>query len=213
MEPIKFYHNPMSRGATVHWMLEEVQAKYEIVLLDFKRKDHKSPQFLAINPLGKIPAIIYKGVVITETPAICTFLADNYSLNKLAPFLDDPFRGAYLRWMFFASTCVEPVLVDKMFKRENPDPSSTGYGTYAETMAIIEKQLQKTAFILGPEFTAVDVYLSSQLSWGVRAKALDATPTISAYLARCQDRPAYKRFSIQSAALVEKIQAMQAAAP
>src|SRR5689334_8952331 len=95
---VTFYYNPMSRARMAHWMLEEVQAPYEIKVIDFGKREHKSPEFLKINPMGKLPAIKHKGVVITETPAICAYLADAFPKAGLAPKVDDPKRGSYLRW-------------------------------------------------------------------------------------------------------------------
>lgn len=100
-EAIKFYHNPISRRATVHWMLEEVEAEYEVILLDFKKKEHKTPHYLVLNPMGKIPTITHKGSVISEAAAICAYLADAFPQNKLSPPIGDSMRAPYLRWLFF----------------------------------------------------------------------------------------------------------------
>lgn len=116
-DTIKFYHNPMSRGRIVHWMLEEVGAKYEVQVLDFSKKEHKSPAYLAINPMGKVPAIVHKNTVITETAAICAYLADAFPKAALAPRLDDPSRGTYYRWLFFGTACFEAAIIDKMMAR------------------------------------------------------------------------------------------------
>jgi glutathione S-transferase len=104
-DTIAFYHNPQSRGRIVHWMLEEANAPYEIKVLDFEKKEHKSPEYLAINPMGKIPAIVHRGTVITECAGICAYLADAFPAAGLAPKLDDPQRGTYLRWLFFGAGC------------------------------------------------------------------------------------------------------------
>jgi glutathione S-transferase len=131
-DAIAFYHNPQSRGRIVHWMLEEVNAPYEIKVVDFDKKEHKSPAFLAINPMGKIPAIVHRNTVVTECAAICAYLADAFPSAGLAPALDDPQRGTYLRWLFFGAGCVEPAIIDHMFSRPPPSrPTAMGYGNLA----------------------------------------------------------------------------------
>ena len=115
MADITFYTNPMSRGRIVHWLLEELGVPYDMKILDFEKGDHKKPDYLKINPMGKVPAIVHRGVVVTEAAAICTYLADAYPKAGLAPALDDPQRGTYLRWIFFGAGCIEPAIVDKMF--------------------------------------------------------------------------------------------------
>jgi glutathione S-transferase len=115
-DEIVFHHNPMSRGRIVHWMLEEVGAPYRIVLHSFDRREHKTPAYLAINPMGKIPAIEHRGIVVTEAAAICAYLADAVPAAGLAPAVDDPARGPYLRWMFFGAGCLEAALVDRMLE-------------------------------------------------------------------------------------------------
>jgi glutathione S-transferase len=116
-EEIVFYHNPRSRAQMVHWMLEEAGAPYRIVPIDFDKGEHKAPSFLAINPMGKLPTIVHRGVVVTETAAIIAYIADNFSQAGLAPEPEDALRGAYYRWLFFGAGCFEPALIDKMMKR------------------------------------------------------------------------------------------------
>jgi glutathione S-transferase len=190
---ITFYHNPMSRGRMAHWMLEEVGVPYETKVLDFEKREHKAPSYLAINPMGKIPAIVHDGVVITETPAIIAYLADRFPEKKLAPRLDDPARGTYLRWMFFGAGCVEPAIMDKMLGRGSGDrPGSIGYGTFEDTMNVVEEAVSKTPYLLGDEFSAADLYISSQIGFGMMVKAVEPRPAFVAYLERTQDRPAAK---------------------
>ena len=116
-DTIVFYTNPMSRGRIVHWMLEEIGAPYRTELLSFDKNEHKTPAFLAINPMGKVPTIVHRGVVVTEAAAICTYLADAFPKAGLAPAFDDPARGTYLRWMFFGAGCIEPAIIDRMLER------------------------------------------------------------------------------------------------
>jgi glutathione S-transferase len=198
-DAIVFYTNPMSRGRIVHWMLEEVGAPYRTELLSFDRNEHKSPAYLAINPMGKVPAIVHRGVVVTEAAAICTYLADAFPSAGLAPALDDPARGTYLRWMFFGAGCVEPAIIDRMLERPDPSrPTALGYGSYGAMLNALEKAVFPGPFVLGERFSAVDVYLASQIGWGMGTKALEARPAFERYSARCTDRPAFKRFTAAS---------------
>src|SRR5690606_23241418 len=154
---VTFYHNPMSRGRIVHWMLEECGAPYDVKVLDFEKREHKTPEYLAINPMGKIPAIVHRGTVVTEAGAICAYLADAFPQAGLAPSTSDPARGTYYRWLFFGAGCLEPALVDKMSSRPAANESASGYGTYENAVAALEKALTPGPFILGERFSAADV--------------------------------------------------------
>jgi glutathione S-transferase len=204
-DAIAFYHNPQSRGRIVHWMLEEVNAPYEIKVVDFDKKEHKSPGFLAINPMGKIPAIVHRDTVVTECAAICAYLADAFPSAGLAPAFDDPQRGTYLRWLFFGAGCVEPAIIDFMFSRPPPSrPTAMGYGNYADTLNTLEKAVSPGPFILGERFSAADVYVGSAIGWGLATKAIEPRPAFGAYLERVSQRPAYQRSMAQSEALTPK---------
>jgi glutathione S-transferase len=193
-DELVFYHNPMSRGRIVHWMLEEVGVPYETKTLSFEKREHKSPEYLAINPMGKIPAIVHKGTVVTESAAICAYLADAFPEAGLAPPIGDPARGTYYRWLFFAAGCMEPALVDKMFARPPVEREGTiGYGNYESTLAAIEKAITPGPWILGERFSAADVYVGSEIRWGLYTKSLDPRPAFQKYLERCAQRPAHKR--------------------
>ena len=205
---ITFYHNPMSRGRMVHWMLEECGAPYDVKTIDFSKGENKAPAFTAVNPMGKIPAIVHKGVVITEVAAIITYLADAFPANGLAPALDDPHRGTYLRWMFFGAGCVDGALIDKMFARPAPsNPLALGYGNFDDTINAITLAIKPGPYLLGDKFSAADLYISAQLGWGVMMKALQPSPEIGAYLQRCTARPAMARVMAQSEELTKKMAA------
>ncbi len=194
-DTIVFYTNPMSRGRIVHWMLEEIGAPYRTELLNFDKNEQQAPAFLAINPMGKVPTIVHRGVVVTEAAAICTYLADAFPKAGLAPAFDDPARGTYLRWMFFGAGCVEPAIMERMLGRPATlPPMSLGYGSYEATLNALEKAVTPGPFVLGERFSAVDVYLASQIGWGMGTKALEARPAFERYSARCTDRPAFERF-------------------
>jgi glutathione S-transferase len=193
-ETVIFYHNPLSRGGIVHWMLEEAGAPYEIKILDFEKRDQKSPEYLAINPMGKVPAISHRGVDVTEAAAICAYIADAFPKAGLAPALDDAARGTYYRWLFFAAGCVEPAVIDKVFSRPPVERTGAiGYGTYEDTMNALETALAPGPFILGERFSAADVYVGAQIAWGLRFKTIEPRPAFEAYAARCTARPAFVR--------------------
>lgn len=190
---IIFYFNPMSRARIVHWMLEEIGVPYEIKMIDWDKGDNKTPEFLKINPMGKIPTIIHNGVVVTEGMAICAYLADAFPEKNLAPSVNDPRRGAYYRWMFFTINCVEQAVTDKNLPRvETLPPVSLGYGTYEDTMRTLEGAV-KDGYLTGDQFTAADLYLSSVLGWYFHMKLLSPTPVLQKYYDRCISRDAYKR--------------------
>ena len=192
-DKVIFYYNPMSRGRIVYWLLEELEADYEIKLLKWETKDHKSPDYLKINPMGQIPAIMHKGAVVTETPAICAYLADAFPKNKLAPALSDPLRGTYYRWLFFAASSLEYAMFDKKYPRkETLDPAHTGYSSYSEVINTLEGAVSN-GYLTG-KFSAADVFLASAIGWGLFMKGLEARPAFENYLKLCMDRPGHKRF-------------------
>jgi glutathione S-transferase len=190
----------MSRGRIVHWMLEELGTPYEAKNLSFDKGEHKTPEYLRVNPMGKVPAIVHRGVVITETPAICMYLADAFPSAGLAPTLDDPQRGTYLRWFFFGAGCIEPAVVDKMLTRPPVErKSALGYGSYEDTLKTLETALTPGPYILGQRFSAVDVYIGSEIQWGLMTKGIEARPSFQQYADRCAARPALKRLSAGAA--------------
>ena len=196
MERVTFYHNPMSRGRIAHWMLEESGAPYDVKILSFEKGEHKAPEYLAINPMGKVPAIVHRGTVVTEAAAICAYLADAFPQNDLAPALDDPARGTYYRWLFFGAGCIEPALVDRLFARAPVDrPGALGYGNYTDTLNALEQALAPGPYILGERFSAADVYVGSQIVWGMMTKSLEPRPAFEQYAARLSERPALQRIS------------------
>jgi glutathione S-transferase len=193
-DTITFYHNPMSRSRIVHWMLEELGAPYETKLLSFEKGEHKTPEFLAINPMGKLPTIVHRGVVITETAAICLYLADAFPAAGLAPAIGDLKRGTYLRWFFFGAGCFEPAVVDKMLGRP-PDErkGAVGYGSYEDTLNALETAFEPGPFILGERFSAVDVYVGSQVHYALMTKGIEPRPSFQQYADRIAARPVLQR--------------------
>jgi len=191
---IEFYYNPMSRGRIAHWMLEEAGASYEVKHIDWKTNDHKSPEFLKINPMGKIPAIVHKGVVVTENAGICSYLADVYPEAGLAPTVTDPQRGAYYRWLFFVASCLEPAMLDKTHPRtKSPGAMQLGHGSTEDVVRTIESAIAR-GFLVGEKFSAADLYLAANLEWYLFAEVLENKPVYQEYVGRCHDRPGFRRF-------------------
>jgi glutathione S-transferase len=195
-EEIVFYHNPQSRAQMAHWMLEEAGAPYRIVPIDFAKGENRTPEFLAINPMGKLPTIVHRGTVVTETAAIIAYVADAFPAAGLAPSPGDPSRGTYYRWLFFGAGCVEPALLDKMMNRPPVERKSTvGWGSYEDVVAALKVALGKGPYLLGEKFSAADVYVGSQIRWAMMfgAPGLKGEKVFEDYVARLSARPAAQR--------------------
>jgi glutathione S-transferase len=190
-ERLTFYTNPMSRGRIVRWMLEEVGEPYETVLLDYGTT-MKSPDYLAVNPMGKVPAIRHGETVVTEAAAICAYLADMYPDKGLAPPSGNPRRGDYYRWMFFAAGPVEAVVTGKSLGLLAPPDKAAmaGYGTFEDVVNTLEQAVTDCEFLTGNHFTAADVYVGSQIGWGMMFGSIDRRPAFADYVGRLQSRPA-----------------------
>ena len=198
-DEIVFYSSPMSRGRIVHWMLEEVGAPYRYELVNLATSDQKKPAYLAINPMGKVPTIVHRDIVVTECGAICAYLADAFPAAGLAPAPASAARGTYYRWMFFGACCVEPAVIDRMLERPAASrPMALSYGSYEDMVKTLEKALAPGPYILGNTFSAADVYVGSQIDFGMMTKALEPRPAFQQYTSRLQQRPAYQRFVTQS---------------
>lgn len=207
MSELVFFHYPLSRARIVHWMLEEIGAPYTVKLVNMEKGEHKRPEFLAINPMGKLPAIQHGSTVVTEAAAICAYLADAFPAANLAPPSNSPERGTYYRWMFFGAGCVEAATVDRLFNRPPVDrPSTLGYGTYDDTMNALEKALAPGPFILGERFSAADVYVGSQIAWGMRMKGIEPRPAFQQYVGMLTERPAFKRVVAQNEEYLKQLQ-------
>lgn len=195
-DEIVFYHNPRSRAQMVHWMLEEAAAPYRIMPIDFEKGENKAPSFLALNPMGKLPTIVHRGVVVTETAAIIAYIADLVPQAGLAPAPGDSLRGTYYRWLFFVAGCFEPALTDKMMKRpEIERKSSVGWGSYEDVLATLRAALDKGPYLLGETFSAADVYVGSAIRWAMLcgAPGFKGEKVFDDYAARLSARPALQR--------------------
>jgi glutathione S-transferase len=193
-DELVFYMNPNSRARIVRWMLEEVGAPYRAEQLDY-RNTMKSPEYLAINPMGKVPAITHRGVVVTECAAICAYLADAFPEKNLAPAAGDPARGTYYRWLFFAAGPVEACVTDKALGVTVPPDKEpmVGYGKLDSVVAALEHAMSKGDYLLGDRFSAADVYVGSQLGWSMMFGTLPKRPVFEAYWKRISARPAAVR--------------------
>jgi len=187
-----FYTNPMSRGRIVRWMLEEVGQPYRTVILDYATT-LKGPEYLAINPMGKVPAITHGGEVVTEGAAICAYLADAFPQAGLAPPTDD--RADYYRWLFFAAGPIEAAVTARSLGFE-PKPEQkrmAGFGSLTDALATLETAVAGREFIAGGKFSAADVYVGSQIGWGLQFGSIEKRPAFTAYWDRLFARPAAAR--------------------
>ncbi len=203
-EEIVFYTNPMSRGRIARWMLEELGQPYRTEVLDYGTT-MKAPAYLAINPMDKVPAIRHRGVTVTECAAICAYLADAFPEAGLAPALDDPTRGAYLRWMFFGAGPLESAVTARSLGWQAPPERQgmVGYGTFEQMVDALETAVEAGPYILGERFSAADVYVGAQIGWGLQFKTLPDRDTFKAYAARITARPAAQSARDMDDALVK----------
>ncbi|MGZ0077052.1 glutathione S-transferase family protein [Methylomonas sp. ZR1] len=191
MNDLVFYTNPQSRGRIAHWMLEEIGEPYETVWLAFGAA-MKNADYLAVNPMGKVPALKHGTAFVTETAAICAYLADRFPEKNLLPAANHPARADYFRWLFFAAGPLEQAVTAKTLGWQVPEGKSgfVGFGSYEATLAAVETALQPGPYICGEQFTAADVYVGSQLGWGMMFGSIDKRPLFEDYVARIYARPA-----------------------
>jgi glutathione S-transferase len=190
-DELVFYTNPMSRGRIARWMLEEVGEPYRTEVLDYGTT-MKSPEYLALNPMGKVPAIRHGDVVVTEAGAICAYLADVFPAKGLAPPLGDKRRGPYFRWMFFAAGPIEGAMAAGALGAEVPPEKKrmTGWGDKADLLNGIEFALKGRDYVLGDQFSAADVYFGAHIGWGMQFGTIEKRPAFERYNERLMNRPA-----------------------
>ena len=193
-DELVFYTNPMSRGRIVRWMLEELGQPYRTELLDFATT-MKQPAYLAVNPMGKVPALRHGDQVVTEGAAICAYLADAYPEAGLAPPPGDPLRAPYYRWLFFAAGPVEAAATNQALGFVMPEgrERTAGYGSMADVLNALEGAVAGHEYLVGERFSAADVYVGSQIGWGMMFGTLEKRPAFAAYWERISDRPAARR--------------------
>ena len=194
MPKLTLYHAAPSRSSIVRWMLEEVGQPYDLHLLDMKQGQQREPAYLAVNPMGKVPALKHGDAIVTEAAAICLYLAETFPEAGLDVPVGDPRRGPYLKWLFFGPSCLEPAITDQAFKRVEEAPrGALGYGDFQTTLDVVARAVEPGPYILGERFTAADVVIGSGLRWGMLFKMLPERPELLAYTARLAERPALQR--------------------
>jgi glutathione S-transferase len=194
---ITLYASVASRSFTARWMLAELDLPFRVQDVDIREGAQKSPDYLRINPMGKVPAITDGETVVTENPAICLYLADRYGYGVLSPLLEDPRRGPYFRWSVFSTAVFEPAV----YLEDDPDPAAArgrGWGRRETALAVVDQALAAGPWLLGEMFSAADVILGSLLSVALFNKRLPETTVLAAYNARISDRPAYKTAAEQN---------------
>lgn len=191
--PLRFYHGPKTRSSGVLVLLEELDVPYQRVVINHHVGENRQPAYLAINPMGKIPAIVHGDALVTEQIAIYTYLADSFPDRGLSPAWDHPDRGPFLRWMAFYAGCFEPAIVDRAQKREPGPQGMSPYGDWAATVDVLQSQLAKGPYMLGDTYYALDTLWGMALQWTTGFGLVEATPTLSAYIERVTSRSAFKR--------------------
>ncbi|MCW6508183.1 glutathione S-transferase family protein [Lichenifustis flavocetrariae] len=205
-EPITLFYSPHTRATGVRILLEELGAPYTLHVLNRAAGENRSPAFLAVNPLGKVPAITHGKALVTEQGAIYTYLADLFPEAGLAPAFDDPIRGPYLRWMFFYGSCMEPAVVDRFMEREPGPQAMSPYGTYDGVMDALIDQLKTGPYLFGDRFTAADLLWGMALSWLTAFKLVPEEPPVRAYVKRFQARPIVARINAADAEMATEHQ-------
>jgi glutathione S-transferase len=190
---LTLYHAPNSRSGAARFLLEELGVPYELHVLNLKKNEQRAPAYLAVNPMGKVPAIRHGDALVTEQAAVLIYLADLFPQAGLAPALDDPLRGPYLRWMVYYGSCFEPAVTDLAMKREPAPPMMCPYGDYDTMLATVTRQLRAGDYLLGERFSAADVLWGTALTWMTMFKLVPELPEITAYVERVKARPAAQR--------------------
>jgi len=204
---VTFFHAPNSRSTGTLILMEELGADYRLHLLDLKKNDQRAPEYLAVNPMGKVPAILHGDALVTEQVAVYLYMADLYPEAGLAPALGDPLRGPYLRWTAFYGSSFEPAVVDKAMKREPAPLAMSPYGDFDTMLGTVTAQLSRGPYMLGERFHALDVLWGTALGWMTGFGLVEATPVVKAYVDRFNARPAVQRARAKEAELAAKLEA------
>jgi glutathione S-transferase len=202
MPALTLYHAAPSRSSVVLWMLEEIGEPFDLKVLSLKKGETRRPDYLAINPMGKVPALVHNGTAITEVAAICCYLADAFPQADLTVPIGHPQRGPYLKWLFFSPGAIEPAIMDRAYKRAEDAPrSSLGYGDFDTTMDVVARAVTPGPFLMGNKFTAADVVVGSMVRWGMAFRLIPERKEFVDYVARFADRPAARRAQARDDAL------------
>lgn len=189
---MKHYCNPRSRAATTMWMLKELDAPHEQIVVDFAAAEQQSPEYRAINPMGKVPALVDGDAVVTEVAAICAYLADKFADKRLAPSPGSAGRATYYRYLFVPGTTIEPLFSLTSLGITHPNPGSAGWGDVARVMATVESMTPQAGWALGEQFTAADIVFGGTLDFSIRFNWMEASPKVAPYVERIRARPAYQ---------------------
>lgn len=204
---VVLYHAPRSRSVGTRQLLEELGADYEVHALDFQSGQQRGADYLAVNPMGKVPALMHEGALVTEQAAVALYLGDLYADAGLTPAIGDPLRGPHLRWMVYYGSCFEPALIDRYMKREPAPPSTCPYGDYDQMLKTLTDQLERGPYLLGERYTVADALWGSALSWTTQFGLVPLLPVIEAYIERTQQRPATLRARALDEALAASLDA------
>ena len=201
---IRLYYHPYSRAAGTLWALEEAGVPYELQVIDIMKGEQKGPELVAQNPIGKLPTLVDGGVVVTESAAICLYLADRYASARLAPALDDPRRGTYLRWSFFAPSVIEPAVMAHSGHWEVREVSA-GWGSYALMLNAAQSAIADRPYVLGDEFSMADVVFGGTLRYMMEFKLIEPVEPFKSYVERLTARPAYQRANERNLAMRKEL--------
>jgi glutathione S-transferase len=205
MPDLTLYHAAPSRSSIVLWMLEELGQPYDIKLIKLSAGDNLKADYLAINPMGKVPALKHGDTVITEAAAICTYLADEFPGAKLNIPIGTPRRGVYLKWLFFGPSCIEPAVIDRAAPRkEEARRGMLGYGDFDTVMNVVVQAVSKGPWLMGEQFTAADVIVGANIRWGMMFKMIPPRQEFLDYVARIAARPAAQRAEAKDKDLATK---------
>jgi len=194
MPNLTLYHSAPSRSSVVLWMLEEVGAPYDVKLISLQNGDNLKPDYLAVNPLGKVPALKHGDAVVTEVAAICAYLADEFPDARLNIPVGTPARGVYLKWLFFGPSVFEPAMTDRAFPRkETPRRMALGWRDFDQVLDVMSAAIAKGPWLMGEQFTAADVTIGADLRFGMTFKLVPERPELASYVARIAARPAAQR--------------------
>jgi glutathione S-transferase len=209
-QKLTLYHSPCTRSSGTFILLEELGAPFELHVLNFKTGEQRQPDYLAVNPLGKVPAIKHGDAVVTEQGAIYIYLADAFPEAGLAPAIGDPLRGPYLRWLVFYGSAFEPAMIDRAQQRAPESRPMSAYGSYDDVVSLVRAQLAQGPYLFGERFTAADILWGTALRWITSFGLVEATPEIAAYIERVGARPSVAKVAAKDAELVAQHEAAAA---
>jgi len=206
-DKVTLFHAPNTRSSGARILLEELGAPYELHFLNMKAGEQRKPAYLAVNPMGKVPAIKHGSTLVTEQGAIFIYLADLFPAAGISPAIGDPLRGAFLRWLVYYGSSFEPAVVDRAMKREPLPPSMAPYGDFDTMLGIISGQLKASPYICGEKFTAADVLWGTAINWIMSFKLIPELPEFVRYRDLITARPAFKKVAAEDAKLAAEHEA------